>query len=261
MVDVFEEVDEQIRSDHYKGLARRYLPWIGGVLGVALLVALGVWGYGRYQLSSAQKASLAYAKGLDILGRADFEGAYAAFADAAKSPSPAYRSMGLMQQAGIRVDEHRQDEALVLFAQAAKAAPNPVLADVANLKSAYILMDEGKLSDAEALLKPLSDAKRPYSPLALEALAMAKVQAGHPNDARSDFVRLSLTVSAPDDVKQRAQIAMMMIDANNLAGVPAIVTAARALPPLPPAAEAAQAQGPDEGAGPDSQNSQAGAAQ
>ena len=87
------------------------------------------------------------------------------------------------------------------------------------------------------------------------------MQAGHPNEARSDFVRLSLTVSAPDDVKQRAQIAMMMIDANNLAGVPAIVTAARALPPLPPAAEAAQAQGPDEGAGPDSQNSQAGAAQ
>lgn len=261
MVDVFEEVDEQIRSDHYKGLARRYLPWIGGVLGLALLVALGVWGYGRYQLSGAQKASLAYAKGLDTLGRADFEGAYADFAEVAKSPSRAYRSMGLMQQAGIRIDEHRDNEAIPLFAQAAKAAPNAVLADLANLKAAYILMDEGKLSDAEALLKPLSDAKRPYAPLALEALAMAKLQAGHPNDARSEFVRLSLMLSAPDDVRQRAQMAMMMIDAKDLAGVPAIVAAARALPPLPPAAQAAQGMGPDDAGGPDSQNSQAGAAQ
>ncbi len=262
MVDVFEEVDEQIRSDHYKVLARRYLPWIGGVLGVALVVALGVWGYTRYQLTSAQNASVAYAKGLDILSRADFEQAYSAFGLAARSPSRAYRSMALMQQAGIRVDEHRLDDAIPLFDQAAKAAPNPVLGDAAGLKAAYILMDEGKLPDAEARLKPLSDSKRPYAAMALEALAMAKLQEGHPNDARSDFVVLSLMNAAPEDVRQRAQVAMMMIDSGYLAGVPAIVAAARALPPLPPSAEqVAPDQGQGDAAGPDSQTSQAGAAQ
>ena len=42
MVDLFEEVDERLRSEHYLALARRYLPWIIGVLLVALAVALTV---------------------------------------------------------------------------------------------------------------------------------------------------------------------------------------------------------------------------
>ena len=41
MVDVFEEVEGELRSERYRELARRFLPWIVGLLVLALAVALG----------------------------------------------------------------------------------------------------------------------------------------------------------------------------------------------------------------------------
>jgi hypothetical protein len=255
VVDVFEEVDELVRSDHYKILARRYLPWVGAALVAALVAALAVWGYSRYQLTQAQKASEAYATGLEALGRNDLEQAMSAFALAAKSPSPSYRSLALMQEAGIRLSQNRTNDAVGLLDQAAKASTAPVLSDAAQLKAAYVLLDTAPYATLEGRLKPLTDPKRPYPALAREALAVAKLLNGQTNAARSDFAVLSLLADSPQDVRDRARAAKQLIDSGEAGQLPAIVKAALALPPPPPAAAA---PGP---AGPDSENSQAGAAQ
>ena len=63
---------------------------------------------------------------------------------------------------------------------------------------------------------------------------MAKLMAGRANDARSDFVVLSLMASAPEDVRERAHAALELIDSGELGKLPAIVKAAAALPPPPP---------------------------
>ena len=41
MADVFEEVEEQLRSDRYKSLALKALPWVAGLLLLAAVVAGG----------------------------------------------------------------------------------------------------------------------------------------------------------------------------------------------------------------------------
>ncbi len=253
MVDVFEEVDEQFRSDHYRVLARRYLPWVGGALALALAAALGLWGYDTYRLNAAKTASETYARGLDSISHGDLGQAYNAFGDAAKSPATAYRALALMQQAGIRIDQKRPDDAVKLFDEAAKASSDPVLTDAAAFKAALTLIDMGKDADAQTRLKPLTDSKRPYAALAREALAIDKLETGHANEARSDFVVLSLMADAPDDVRERAKVAMAMIDSGGLKDLSTIVKAAQALPPAPPTADA--------GAGPDTETPQAGAAQ
>jgi hypothetical protein len=254
VVDVFEEVDELVRSDRYKVLARRYLPWVGGILALALAAALGYWGYSRYQTDAAQKASSAYAVGMDALTRGDATQAFAAFGQAAKSPAPAYRSLALMQQAGVRLGQNRTAEAIALFDSAAKASSDPLLSDNAALKAAFALMDEGRYADAETRLKPLADNKRPYAAVAREALAMEKLVTGQTNAARSDFVVLSLMADAPESTRNRARIAMGMIDSHALGNLPAIIKAARALPTPPPGPPVPAPANPN-------QNPQAGAAQ
>jgi hypothetical protein len=257
VVDVFEEVDEQLRSDHYKVLARRYLPWIGGILLIALIAALGYWGYQRYQDGNAHKASEAYAQGMDSLAKGDQAQAFNAFGDAAKSPAAGYKTLALMQQAAIRLDQKRTVDAVALFDQAAKAAPDPALADAASLKAALALVDTAPYAQLETRLKPLTDSKRPYAPLAREALAVAKLMAGKASEARSDFLVLSLMANASDDVHARAKLALALIDSGSVANLPALVKAAAALPP--PAPEAA---GPiPQGQAPDNQPQEAGAAQ
>jgi hypothetical protein len=143
----------------------------------------------------------------------------------------------------------------VLFDKAAAATNNPVIADSARLKSAFALLDTAPYDQVEARLKPLTDANRPFHALAREALGMAKLNAGRPNDALSDFQVLTLMADAPQDVRERAQAAITLIKAGTASGLPATVKAALVLPPPPP-----QPAAPPAGAAPD-QSAPAGAAQ
>lgn len=248
MVDVFEEVEEQLRSDRYRTLAVQYLPWAGGGLLAALVVSLAIWGYGQYRQTGEEKASQAYASGLDSLAHGDRDQAYQRFGQAATSSSAAYTALALMQQADIRLKEQRTADAVSLLDQAAKVAPNPTIGDVARLKSAYVLLDTAGLAEIEDRLKPLtSKTDSPYNALAREAVAMAKLRAGMTAEARGDFVVLSLLPNAPDSVHQRARAAMTLIDGGTASGVSAIVKAALALPPAPLAPTAGLAGPPDQG--------------
>jgi len=248
VVDVFEEVEEQLRSDRYQTWASRYLPWAGGGLLAALIVALGAWGYQQYIQGGVEKASQTYAAGLDSLAHGDRDQAFNQFGQAAASSAPAYRALGLMQQAGIRAAQQRAADAVSLLDQAAKAAPNPIIGDVARLESAYLLLDTASLAEIEDRLKPLtSKTDSPYNALAREAVAMAKLRAGQAAAARSDFVVLSLLPNVPDNVRQRARAAMALIDGGAPGGVDAIVKQALILPPAPlPQPGAAMAGPPDQ---------------
>ena len=256
MVDVFEEVEEQLRSDQYAVLARKYLPWVGGVFALALVVALGVWGVSAWRVQNAQKASQAYAQGLDSVSKGDMTGAFAQFGVAASSSSKAYKTLALMQQAGIRLEQKNTPEAVKLLDEAAKAAPAPTLADWASLKAAYLLLDTTPLAQIEPRLTPLAASGRPYAALAREALAVAKLMAGKTKEARGDFTVLMLTPSASDETRHRAQMAIALIDSGTAASLPSIVKTSMTMPAPPPSL-----QQPGDGSEPTDQTPPTGADQ
>jgi len=234
VVDVFEEVEEHLRSDQYAVLARKYLPWVGGVLVLALVVALGVWGVSTWRTQSAQKASQAYAQGLDDMGRNDMTGAYAQFGVAASSSSRTYKTLALMQQAGVREIQKNTPDAVKLLDEAAKAAPVPALGDWASLKAVYLLLDTTPYAQLEPRITPLTLAGRPYAAMAREALAVAKLMAGKTKEARADFGLLMIMPSASDALRQRAQIATALIDSGTAGSLPSIVKTSLTMPTPPP---------------------------
>ena len=255
MVDVFEEVEEQLRSDRYRSLAFKWLPVVGGALALALVAALGYWGYTQYRLKGAEAASLSYAEGLDSLAKSDLATANLRFNDAAHGSSAIYKSLALMQQAAIQLNNSQPAKAADLFDQAAAAAPNAEVADAAKLKAAYALFDTATYDQILARLTPLADTKRPYRALAREAMAMAKLKAGKIADARADFVVLTTVLDAPEDLRQRARAAITLIDGGTAPALPNLVKAAQSLPSGPAAASALA------GAGAPSQSPAAGDAQ
>ncbi len=231
MVDVFGEVDEQLRSDRIAGLARKYLPWAVGVAVILLVAAFGAWGFVSYRDHVAAEASTAYSQGLDSLSKGDKAGAAAKFAIVAKSGSAVYRCLGLMQEAGLHLDAGDQAGAVALFDQAAQAAPNQDLGDAARLKSALALLDTASLTDLETRLQPLTDVKRPLRTLAREALAMAKLRAGRIAEARADFNLLKIDPDASQGLAERAGAAVTLIDEGSASAIAPTVKAAVALPP------------------------------
>lgn len=247
MVDVFEQVEEELRSDRYKRLARTWLPVAGGVLLIALIAALAFWGWDSMQTSKADKASIAYDRGMQSMEANNPVGADAAFTEAAKEGNGAYKAMALMARAGIAVDANRIPDAIRLFDEAAKASGDPLLRDSAALKAAWLAMDSETLAQIEARLTPLTKDDRPFSPFALEALAMARLQNGQPAPAREALVLLKNGLDTPDIVTQRADITIAAIDSGAAANLKKIVDAQRNLPVVP-AQLAAAASGAQSGA-------------
>ncbi len=248
MTDVFEEVEENIRSERLKRMARNWLPILGGILAIALVAALGWWGWQSFQTSRANAGSVAYQRGLEALQSGNTAGAETAFAEAGEKGNGAYKALALQQRAGLAVAANRIPDAIRLFDEAAKASGDPILRDTATYKSALLMFDNGaSLEDIEARLEPLTKKGRPMVPFAQEALGMARLQFNKPAEAREVFVLLTLGQDVPDSVRQRAQAAINMIDTGVAAGLPPIAAAQSVTPPVPAApspeqlAQAAQA--------------------
>jgi len=233
VVDLFEEVEEQLRSDRYKTLAFKVLPWIGAALAAALVAALAFWGWQTYTARANAKASEQYAEALEAFGQGRNDEAFRIWGEVAKSPSKGYQSLALMQQGGIRQAAGKIDEAVKLYDAAAEAAPTPLIQDAARLKSALALLDTAPYSAMETRLKPLLEDGRPYRVQAREAQAFAKLMNGDTAGARGDFVVLSLLSDASDSARQRANAAIQLIDSGGAKAIPAAVKAAAALPPMP----------------------------
>lgn len=255
MTDVFEEVEEEIRSERLKRLARQWLPIGGGILAVALVAALAWWGWQSMQTGRAHDGSVAYQRGLEALQSGDQAGAESAFTEAVEKGNGAYKALALQQRAGIAVAANRIPDAIALFDEAAKAAGDPILADPARFKAALLVMDTGSLEDVETRLTRLTEEGRPMRPFAQEALGLARLQHGKPTEARELFTLLTLGQDVPEAVRQRAQAAIGLIDSETTAGLAAIVAAQQVNPPAPvlqgsPTGQAAPAQAPAEAPAP-----------
>jgi hypothetical protein len=231
VADVFQEVDEQVRAQRLRFWVERCWPFAVAAVVIAAILAGGYWGWSKHQADQQAKASIAYQAGLDAAAKGDTANAEKTFAGVAASGPPAYRAFALMQQAQIRLDQKKAAEAVSLLDQAAKIAPDAIIGDAARLKAAWVLMDTAPLAEIESRLTPLTTAKSPYRTLAREALAMARLQGGKLQEAKSDFTVLSLSQDVSPAAQARAHAAADMIQSGSAAVLPAAVKAAAALPP------------------------------
>jgi len=231
VTDLFEEVEEQLRSDRYRQFARKFMPWLLGAAAAALIATLGYWGYDSYRASQTSKASDKYAEAIVAFTGNDRARARQLWTEVSQSRSAAYKALSLMHLAAYAVDDKKPQEAVRLFDEAAKAAPDILIGDAARLKSAFALLDTAPLKEVEGRLKPLMEEGHPYRVQAREALAFAKVNAGDLPGARGDFVVLSQLLEAPQGAQARAQAAIALIDSGAAKAVPGVVKAASILPP------------------------------
>jgi len=244
VVDVFDQVEEELRSDRYKRLARTWLPVVGGVLLVALIAALAWWGWQKMETSKADKASIAYQRGLESLESNNLVGADAAFTQAADQGNAAYKALALHHRAGIAVQQDRIPAAVELFDEAAQASRDPLIRDAAVYKAALLLMDTATLEDVTARLEPLTEEGRPFRAFAREAMAMTQLQHGKTAEARQTLVVLKNSLDTPREISQRAELAISSIDDGTAPSLPPITAAMGQLEARAGAARAAAASAP-----------------
>ena len=247
MSDVFEEVEDSLRSERWSALFRRWWPVAAGVAGAIALGVAGFWFMDARKGWTGAEASQAYARGLEAIENENVAAAEAAFVEVEAAGNAPYRALALMHRASLRLDRGETTEAVALFDEAAEVTREPLISDIARLKAAWALMDTASLADLTVRLTPLTEADRPFRFHAQEALAMARLQHGQAEAARQQFQAMTLELEMPEPLRQRAQIAIGLIESGSAAAIPGIVEAAGQ---AAASAEAAQAGAQRPGAAP-----------
>jgi hypothetical protein len=212
VVDIFDEVSEDLRTERAITLAKSY----GGLLiGACLLVLAGVGGqqaYVWYQGQQIDKAATAY---LNVTGPLDAagatlnndqrkSGAQALEAFAATAPD-GYKTLANLRAAALLADAGDKTDALGLWNNvAADTAADPLLRDLANLFWAQHALGSAPDADVLARLQPLTADANPYHALARETQALLYLGEGKTGLAKALFTQIAGDPNAPDGVRNRA---------------------------------------------------------
>jgi hypothetical protein len=190
----------------------------------------GSWPFWPSPEREAGKASEQYAAGIEAFAAGDEAKAAQAWTEVSKSSSRGFKSLALMQLAGLQIVNGKVQPGVKLLDEAAEAAPDELLGDAARLKSALALLDTAPYPELESRLTPLTEKDRPYRHQAREALGFAKLLKGDQAGARSDFIVVSAQLDAPEGVRTRSRAAVDLIDSGSAKTLPAVVRAAAAMP-------------------------------
>lgn len=240
MSDIFDETEENLRADKWVSIVKKALPWVSSVLGGALIIALGVWGWQGWQSHVSSASSETYEAAFEAAQKGDMATAKTKYEEASRTSNAAYKSMALLQLGVMAANDNKTEEAIKDFDQAAKVTSDPIASDTAALRAAMLAMDTASFADMQKRLTPLAKDGRPFAALAKEALAMAKLQAGDVKGARSDLQVLSLTLGTPDGVKQRAAEYLLAIDSGAVPTAKAAMALPEAKAPVIPQLQAPQ---------------------
>lgn len=211
----FREVEEELRSERLKTFWERY-----GVLiiAVALLIVALTAGYRAWDWYSAREASASGDRFLEALNLAN-DGQPDQALDELRALQTdgfgQYPVLARMRAATVELERGDVDAAIAAFdAIAADRSVPDALAQVAQLRAAYILADHGSYTDVAQRVEQLTAPDNPLRHSAREAMGLAAFQEGRLADAKRLFDELVADPAAPGSLTDRAEIILDLIKAS-----------------------------------------------
>jgi len=202
-----DEVNEELKRDRLFGLMRRY-GWIA-VVAVLAIVGFAAWN----EWSKARNEATAQAFGdsvITALNTDDLAAQRNALATLAEEQASAGRDaqgrvaiVNLLLAAQSLEDGDRAGAMEALQAVATDTALPASYRQLATLKRVMIAGDALPLAEREAALAPLAIAGQAYRPLALEQLALLRLEAGEPEAALDQFRALLSEPDLTSDLRRR----------------------------------------------------------
>ncbi|MFT9257587.1 MAG: hypothetical protein ABF535_05880 [Acetobacter sp.] len=225
--DLFREVDDEMKAERLRVMARRYA---GAAAAVVLLAVAGAgaWSWrasqhkaaalaatGQYLTALRQTDNLPVHQpgspvtppggttqtGLETLGRL------------ASGGPEGIAVLARMQEAGVQATRGDLKAALGAWdAVQTNEKADPALRDMAMLLWCQHQIDTGDIAVLRSRLSVLVGKGKAWYGLATEALALLDVREGHIEDARKKFAALAMAADVPPGVRNRAQDMTQALD-------------------------------------------------
>lgn len=204
--DIFQEVQEDVRSAQLRALWDRYgILVIGGVVALIAGVAITVY-WQDQQREKREAAAERFLAGEKLLLEGDKAGAVEHFTKfSQEAVAVGYAFLSRMKEAAAQVEAGNLGGAVAVYdALASDSRFDALHRDLAALKAAMLLADSASPDELRLRFAPLAKSENPWRHSAREQLAFMALQAGEIDQARSNFQALADDLSAPNGIRGRA---------------------------------------------------------
>jgi len=213
LVDVFSEVDEELRREKLKRFWKKFGPYIIG--GVVLFI--GAMGGRVYWNDYVNKQRIAeseqYHEALSHFATGDADGAMAALEKLAVGGKYGYDLLASLQLASHYAASGDQEKALQVYDTiAANGSLENRFRDFASLMTASILLDQNAGQDVFDRLEVLAEGDGAWRYSAREMLGLAYFRERDWQQAGDIFSAIMEDSRAPPDLQKRASEFMEMIE-------------------------------------------------
>lgn len=208
MPDIFDEVEEDLRAERAKRLAKR---WGGVAFAAALVVVAATAGWQGWRWNEARQAAAAAETYLNIHRSAEREGADLAaaaggFAALAREAPAGYAALARLRAAALRAETGDLTGAMALWEEmAADGNVDRLYRDLATLLAVSHSLDSGDPAALAARIGPLTAPGNPWRASAREVQALLAIRRGAEEEARRMLEALVADPAVPSGLRERAQ--------------------------------------------------------
>jgi hypothetical protein len=210
VVDIFDEVDEELREERMQALLKKHGGTLAAVCVLVVLAVAGWKGWIWYQAQQDMAAASRYLAAAELTRAAGVAGpdraaAIAAFDAAAANAPRGYAVLARLREAGLKADSGDLAGASALWDQgAADGSADPLLRELASLTWCLYNADKADPDLLEHRLQPLAEPGGTWRAMAREQLALLDLRKGRAEQARTLLKSLSEDTTAPNGVRGRA---------------------------------------------------------
>ena len=218
------EVDENLRRDQMRDMAKAYGKWIVAAV-VLFLIAIGGYLYWQnQQREQASQEAETLSAALDKAESGNVKGALADVAPIGQSSSDVNRASAELTRAALALRQNDRKTAIEIYRALAAddGLPQPYR-DLATIRGTMIEYDSLKPDEVIARLSPLAEPGKPFFGSAGELVAMAMLAKGDRAGSGQLFAKIAADPKVPQTIRLRAvQIAGSLgVDATaSLPGMP-----------------------------------------
>ncbi len=216
MTDFIREVEEEYRRDKAIEAWKRYQNWIIG-FAIVIVLAAGGWRYYQSQQRAAAENAGAKFESAVQLGRdGKAKEAEAAFLDIAKSGPQGYAVLARFRAAAEIASRNSAEAVTVYDALATDPGVDPVMQNVARIRSAFLLVDSADDAEMKKRIEPLAAPSSAFRHSARELLGLAALKSGDFEAAGRWFDMIVADPQAPQSLRERASTMLGLVAAGPL---------------------------------------------
>ena len=205
MADIFQEVDEAIRTDRFSVLWKRYGIYVYIVVGALIFGTGGKAAWQHFAEQARLENSARYFEAQALLAAEKESEAINAFTALADEAGGGYGVIARLREAAARAEHGDATGAVMAYGRlAGDDDVSPVYRDLARLLAAMHLIDQGDPAAVEAHLAPLLHGDNAWRHSAREIEAVLALKQGRRQDAVSGLRALVDDAETPTGVRGRA---------------------------------------------------------